>query len=325
LNKIIKISVVLPFFNAEKTLERAIKSILNQTYVNFEFILVNNNSTDKSIEIVQKYLKLDNRIKLIHEKKQGVVFASNKGMQCAKGQFIARMDADDESLPERLEKQIEFLENNIEIDAVGTLVKYSGKYENLGLHKFVEYTNTVITPKQISDKRFSELVVINPSIMFRKSSLEKYGHYKYGDFPEDYELFLRWLSLGAKFAKLPEKLLIWYDSDERLTRTDAIYSQDSFFRLKSKYLDEFLKEKNKFYPNVVIWGAGRVSRRRAKMLEQYGIKIQFYIDVDSKKIDNIDIIHYLKIPKPGTIYILSYVNNYGAKVKIFSYLKKINK
>ncbi len=315
-----KISVIIPFFNAEKTLERAVNSILKQTYINFELILVNNNSTDKSEEIAIELSNRDKRIILLNEEKQGVVFASNCGMKYSNCEFIARMDADDFSFPERLEKQINFLKENSEIDAVGSLIEYEGKYLGKGLHKYVEETNKIITSEEISRKRFVELVVINPSIMFRKKSLEKYGYYENGDFPEDYELFLRWLYKGAKFAKIPEKLLIWNDSDRRLTRTNSIYSEEAFYRIKTKYLIHFLKEKNPFYPKVVIWGAGKKSRKRSDLLKHYGIEIQYYIDIDSKKIDGKKVIDYKELLSKKDIYILSYVNNHGASQKILEFL-----
>ena len=95
-----KVSVILPFFNAEQTLNRAIESIANQSYSNFECILIDNNSTDKSNSIAKEWVTKDNRFILTTEEKQGVVFASNKGFEIAQGKYIARMDADDFASPQ---------------------------------------------------------------------------------------------------------------------------------------------------------------------------------------------------------------------------------
>lgn len=316
-----KISVVLPFYNAQKTLQRAVNSILNQSFNQFELILVNNNSTDKSPQIAQENASKDTRIKIINETRQGVVYASNTGFKIAQAPLIARMDADDEAHEHRLQAQYEFLQANIHLDAAGTMVNYCGDLQNKGLHKYVEYTNTIISEKDIADKRFTELLIINPTFMFRKKSLEKFGDYLTGDFPEDYELFLRWLSKGAVFGKVQKRLLNWHDSPQRLTRTDKIYSQKSFFELKAKYLSIFLQENNKYFPETVIWGAGRLTRRRAELNLKYGIKILYYIDIDPNKIDGKNVISHENIPPPGQIYILSYVNNHGAREKIRDYLK----
>ena len=96
-----KVSVILPFFNAATTLNRAMKSIASQSLKDFECILINNNSSDKSVEIALEQTEKDERFILIHEKKQGVMFASNSGSKQARGKYIARMDADDWSFPNR--------------------------------------------------------------------------------------------------------------------------------------------------------------------------------------------------------------------------------
>lgn len=106
MSKFPEISVILPFYNAEKTLETAVESILNQSFSNFELLLIDNCSTDKSFSIAQKLAKKDPRIWLLTEENPGVAHAMNCGLKNAHGKFIARMDADDISLPARLEKQV---------------------------------------------------------------------------------------------------------------------------------------------------------------------------------------------------------------------------
>jgi glycosyltransferase involved in cell wall biosynthesis len=96
----IRVSVVMPFYNAGATIARAIQSILDQTYCNFELLLVDNNSTDNSTVIAREFAQNDKRIVLLQEPRQGVTYAANKGNNAARGEYIARMDADDVSLPE---------------------------------------------------------------------------------------------------------------------------------------------------------------------------------------------------------------------------------
>lgn len=318
-----KLSVILPFYNSENTILRAINSIKNQSFTDFECILIDNNSTDKSIEIILKTIKDDKRFILTKESKQGVVFASNKGSKLAKGEYIARMDSDDECYKDRFEKQLNFLETNKNYGAVSGLVEFVGyKDTSKGFAKYVEWVNSVNTYELILLKRFIELPIINPSAVWRKEVSDKYGMYRESDLPEDYELWLRWLSKGVKIGKTNSMVLKWYDSESRLTRTDERYSNEAFYKTKSPYLAEYLKEINPHFPKVSIWGASRISRQRAKLLQEYGIEICSYIDISNKRHINDTIIHYKDIPSRKEIFILVYVRQEKMRNQIQSYLSK---
>lgn len=310
----------MPVYNAEKTLRRAINSILEQTFNDFELIIVDNNSIDNSFKIATEMAINDSRINIVDEAKQGVVFASNKGMKFAKGKYIARSDADDVLHKTKLEKQYNFLEKNKDIGLVGTNVNYVGNDNNKGFKTFVNFTNSITTYKDIFLTRFVELLIVNPTIMFRREVGEKYGLFRNGNFPEDYELFLRWLSKGVKFAKLPEKLLDWHDSDTRLTRTDEKYSANAFYEIKTPYLIEYLKENNPFFPKVVIWGAGKISVKHSDLLKKYGIEVEFYIDVKPKISSHRKIVLYNDIPEAGRHFVLSYIGNRGKREQIKDFL-----
>jgi glycosyltransferase involved in cell wall biosynthesis len=110
-NDYVKISILMPVYNGEKYLREAIDSILNQTFTDFEFLIVDDGSTDNSVEIINSYQ--NSRINLVkNDKNEGLVYTLNRGLSLAKGEYIARMDCDDISLPERLKKQIDFLDSN---------------------------------------------------------------------------------------------------------------------------------------------------------------------------------------------------------------------
>ena len=113
------VSVIMPVYNGDQFLDRSIKSVLNQTFNNFEYIIINDGSTDDSQKIIESYK--DSRIKLInYSKNMGISFALNNGLNVAEGNYIARQDQDDVSFPDRFMLQIEFLENNNNIDLVDT-------------------------------------------------------------------------------------------------------------------------------------------------------------------------------------------------------------
>ncbi len=313
-----KVSVILPYFNAEERLALSIESVLNQSFTDFELLCVNNNSTDNSLAIAEAFAKKDSRIKLLSESKQGVAYASETGLKASCGSFIARTDADDICRYDRLEKQYNFLKENPDYQAIGSQAEFTGPEGKHGMQHFVNKTNARISHQEIFLYQFSELQIINPTLFFRKETAEKYGYYKHGDFPEDYEMFLRWLSKGVKYYKIPEKLLQWHDSPGRLTRTDPRYAFTAFYKTKSPYIAEYLRKNNPHHPKVAIWGAGRRSGRRARMLKEHGLEIDFYIDIAETK----DYAKYYKeITKAGDFFILVYVAKRDADVFISEYLE----
>ncbi|EOH9579889.1 glycosyltransferase family 2 protein, partial [Campylobacter jejuni] len=125
------VSIVMPCYNRQEYIVDAIESILNQTYSNFEFIIIDDCSTDNTYEIVKKYAENDKRIIVLkNEKNQGIVYALNRGFSIAKGKYIARMDDDDISLPNRLEKQVEYMEANLNITVLGSFIEvFNEKFE----------------------------------------------------------------------------------------------------------------------------------------------------------------------------------------------------
>ena len=284
--------------------------------------MVNNNSSDGSREIALGWEGHDSRFRLIDEESQGVMFASNRGAEEGRGTYLARMDADDVALPGRLRLQSEFLDQNPEFGAVAGKVLHVGDPQNTeGFRRFVEWSNSLCTYEEIYYRRFIEAPIVNPTAMWRRSTMEQHGMYLAGDFPEDYEMWLRWLDRGVKIAKLQEVILEWHDSEQRLTRTDPIYSDRSFFEIKSKYLAKWLAENNFFHPRVAVWGASRISRRRARILEQHGISLSTYIDTKKGRQIERDVIYYEDLPLAGEMFILTYIRQMDNRERIQAFLE----
>lgn len=149
---------------------------------------------------------------------------------------------------------------------------------------------------------------------------ERHGGYRSGDFPEDYELWLRWLEAGVRMEKLPEALLSWRDSPARLSRRDPRYAPDAFHRVKAGYLARWLARHNARHPEIVLWGAGRVTRRRARLLEAEGIVIAAYVDIDPRKvgraIEGRPVIAPSALPAPGACFVVAAVASAGAREQI---------
>ena len=205
-----KVSVVMAVYNTkEEWLREAIESILHQTYTDFEFIIVNDGSTNNAEEVILSYQ--DDRIKYMKQANQGPGVAANNGIDIAKGEYIARMDSDDISLPQRFEKQVAFLDQNPDVSIVGTDHEYipSGR-----IAKMLKY------PKYLDFLRGNSIG--QPTVMFRRLDFEKY-HLRYDPaYPcEDYELWSRAIRY-VKFANLQEVLLKyrWHD-DNRSKPTRA--------------------------------------------------------------------------------------------------------
>lgn len=207
-----KISVVMSVYNGMPYLKEALKSILNQTYKNFEFIIVDDASTDKSL----KYLKSlkDKRIKLINNKKNlGLASSLNKALKLAKGDYVARMDADDISLPKRFEEQVNFLQKNPETMLCGTWVDLiSDKGEKIGEKKYPTGDS------QIKKSLAWYPAIVHPTFMSRKGFYKALNGYNPNfDFAEEYELMMR-AKNKFKMANIPKKLLYWRFWDKRRSR-----------------------------------------------------------------------------------------------------------
>ena len=317
-----KVSVILPFYNAHGTLSKALQSIADQDFSDFECVMVDNNSLDGSTQLAEEWERNHPGFRLVKEKRQGVVYASNRGCESARGEYIARMDADDVARPSRLRLQSEFLDSHADYGAVAGLAEHVGDPETTGgFRRFVEWSNSILTYEEIYKRRFIEAPLVNPTAMWRRETMDRHGLYRAGDFPEDYEMWLRWLDEGVRIAKVPEVVLEWHDSMERLTRTDPIYSDRAFYEIKSRYLAKWLERHNPFHPQVAIWGASRISRRRALILEKQGIRIAAYIDTKrSRQIDK-EVLYYKDLPVSGSMFILTYIRQMDNREKIQVFLE----
>lgn len=316
------VSVILPFYNAAATLERALNSIRNQDFADYECILVDNNSTDGSGALAKSLTEDDDRFQMIAEGRQGVAHAFQSGFERSRGMYIARMDADDRMRPERVKVQHAFLEVHRDYQAVGGLVEYRGYHSQRGgFRRYVDWNNSVRSYIQILNNRFIDSPVVNPTAMWRRETGEDLGMYRCGEFPEDYEMWLRWLGEGVKMAKVEQVVLDWYDSPHRLTRNHPAYSDEAFYRVKSFYLAQWLRENNPCHPEVAVWGAGRISRLRALRLETHGIHIIRYIDIRKDRQLDKPVLFYQDIPGPGEMFILVYIRQWDAKEQILDFLE----
>ncbi len=326
------VSVALPAFNAGIFISEAIESIQNQTLKNWELMVVDDGSTDHTADLVEAFAKKDHRIRLIRINHSGIATALNVGMQHARSAYIARMDSDDVSLPDRLERQVNFLETHPEVDLVSSMVSLIKREKRAeGLETYVDWVNSLDTSKNIAIGRFVDAPVIHPSVCFRAELINRYGGYQDGDFPEDYELWLRWLDKGVRFSKLPEVLLQWRDHADKLTRVDTRYREEAMWAMKGQYFCEWTQRKIPDDRALLIWGSGRKTRSRLRylsdLLRQHPIAA--YIDVSPNKIgraiDGVPVISPGGISDYDNAYVVGMVGSRGARGLIKEELEKQGK
>ena len=322
------VSIVLPYRDSEKTIDECIQSVIAQELQNWELLAVNDHSSDNSESILRGYADKDDRIKALQTIGKGIVSALNQGVRHSSAPLIARMDADDRMLPERLGSQVDFMEKNPETGLVSCKVEYFSPSPNdtRGYENYVEWTNEQLSHEEISLNRFVESPLAHPSVLFRKGLLDEFGPYEDGDFPEDYELWLRFLAGGVRMNKLDKILLQWRDHPARLSRQSERYSKDAFQRTKARYLALWLRENVQADRELRAWGAGKVARNQAKHLSREGVQLDRFFDVDPKKVGTprpgLTVSPIEDIPAPGNIFLLVLAGARSARAKITRFLEK---
>lgn len=209
------VSVVVPVFNAQQYLAEAIKSIFNQSYKNFELLVFNDGSTDQSLRVLRSFS--DDRIRLFESKEnRGYIYHLNKGLELAKGKYIARMDADDISLPERFERQVALMEQNPGLGVCGTW------FESFNEGGKLSVTQYPVDDAGIRLMLFYQNAFCHPSVMLRAAVLKQNGfRYEADVMPaEDYHLWVR-LAAKAKLANVPEVLFRYRMHEENISYKEA--------------------------------------------------------------------------------------------------------
>ena len=285
------ISVVIPVFNGEATIRRAVESILDQTLAPNEIIVVDDGSTDATTQILRS-IKSD-RLQLVQQLHQGVAAAANAGTAAAKSEFIARMDADDFSYPARLEHQLALLKNQ-QLDLVGChvrIVDTSGN-EASTLRRYEKWINNETpTHETIFALRFVELPIVNPTILARREYFEL--GFLQNEFPEDYDLMLRAANAGMRFGKVDKVLFDWTDHPQRLTRNDSRFSSSAFMACRQTHL---LGGPLSSVKQIDLWGVGKTGKPWLRWLQSNRIQVRRAYDIDPRKVDQT--IHGVKVRDP---------------------------
>ena len=307
------VTVLLPAYNAQETIGEAILSVINQTYKDWELIVINDGSTDNTKGIVLSFK--DARIKYYeNDSNRKLIYTLNRGLKLATGKYIARMDSDDICLPARLEKQVNFLESHPEVIICGTQIEYFGtKSSNYRKLSF---------PSE--DKALKELLAMStcfahPTVMIRRDSLMKSGCEYDMDYKnaEDYSLWIDLMGYG-KYANLEEKLLKYRVSDSQVSQPSNLITEASVLKCKYKYLKNCINKNVadllfKEQININIIKKIKTQTRNKKIIEacylsldQYDLPVLLYYvcTLDIFKLGNNAFIRFMKrfIKGPSPIY-----------------------
>ena len=313
-----KISVIMSVYDGEKYLDESIQSILNQTFKDFEFIIINDCSTDNSLYIIKQYAKNDKRIVLIqNEENIGLTKSLNKGLKIAKGKYIARMDADDVALSERFNKQYDYLEKNKNVFLLGTSAMMIDEDGNRSIK-----ITAITQEKKIYSRLRKKNTIIHSSIMFRNDfELFYRENFKYA---QDYDLYLRVLSEGKIIKNILEVLLYYRVCKNSISfsrmGTQIIYSMvaNKYYLERSKYgKDSYYELNDDFVYKLQFKDPYR------KSLQKANIKSSFAIN-EFKKTRRL-CLEYIKdygvFSKILLLYLLSY---FGPKSKLLISIIPVN-
>lgn len=274
------ISILTPFKNTSQFLPECIDSILNQTYINWELLIVDDGSTDNSFEIVKEYCKEDNRIKLFKNQGSGIIKALRLAFNNSTGQLITRMDSDDIMVENKLEVLSESLinygKNHI---AIGLVKYFSSDGISSGYAKYETWINNLTMTGSNYSEIYKECVIPSPCWMIHKDDLLACDAFNPNDYPEDYDLTFRFYENRFKCIPCNNILHKWRDYITRTSRTHEHYAQNYFLDIKIKY---FLKLDYDTLRPLTVWGAGFKGKSIAKHLVEHNIPFVWICDNPKK-------------------------------------------
>jgi glycosyltransferase involved in cell wall biosynthesis len=312
------ISVLLPARDAEATVEAAARCVLSQTAADLELIAIDDGSTDGTAARLRALG--DERVRVLDGGGGGLVHALNLGLKAARGRLIARMDADDECHPERFAASLEALEGGLA--GVGTQVEIfrDDRPVSPNLAAYGAWLNALTSPESLYRDRFVESPLCHGSVLLRREALEAVGGWSDGDFPEDWDLWLKLLESGRRLSVVPRVLYRWRDHDRRLTRTDARYALSRHAALKARYLAAK-------HRRLTIAGAGRTGLELSRLLRARGVEIDRFIDVNPKKIgqriEGIAVVSPDEVGPPGPVHLIAAAGSKGARDEIRRHLSAL--
>jgi len=316
------VSVLMSVRDGVATIDAALASLERQGFADFEVVVVNDGSIDGTGAVLDHWALRDARFRVVHIARSGLIEALNVGLALCRAPLIARMDADDICHPRRLEFQVAVLNQRPEVGVVSCLVRH---FPRLGLQQgtvlYEDWLNRLKNHQEMRRECFVESPVAHPSVIVRRTLLDKVGGYRDMGWAEDYDLWLRLFERDVVFAKVERSLLFWRQHPNRLTRRDERYSIDNFLRAKAHFLSRGpLAARGP----IVLWGSGPTGRKMSRFLRVNGVTIEAVVDIDPRRIGSTlhgaPIIAPPDLPRMLPAVVLATVGSRGARQIIRSQL-----
>ena len=273
----------MPVRDAADTLESAAAGVLDDPLRDLELLAVDDGSTDATPQILERLALRDRRVRVVRQGRLGLVSALNRGLAEARAGVIVRHDADDLSIPGRIRDQVVCLEANPDVSLVATrcrVFRDDGPPGD-GMRHWAAWSNRLRGHEEMHRQRFVESPFAHPAVAVRTEVLRRAGGYADGDFPEDYELWLRLLARGERFARIPRVGVHVREHPNRSIHRDGRYRPEAFRRLKRRHLEqEFLES----IRPVVLFGGGRVAKTWLREFLAEGREVAALADLDPRRI-----------------------------------------
>lgn len=317
----------MPLRNSAKFICDALDSIINQSYSNWELIIVDDHSVDDSIGLIEKYQKLHSQIFWFNNPGKGIIPALKFGFSKAQGKFICRFDSDDKMPKDRLKIMLnKWNESSQNKTIVTGQVEYFGKTISEGYKNYEKWLNQINSDGEQWSNIYRECVIASPNWLMRKQDLLAIGAFNNLEYPEDYDLVLKCYQAGFQIQYCEETTLYWREHPERTSRNSEHYQQRAFFQLK---ISQFLKFENKGQ-KILIWGSTKKGRLSASILLEKGYDF-IWMDLNPQQFPNgiqgQKVISFLETsafnPLETQILLCIYPEN-DQKRKIKAYLESLN-
>jgi glycosyltransferase involved in cell wall biosynthesis len=267
------------------------ESIRAQTLAEWECLAVDDHSTDCSRELLEAWAGADSRVRVLTAPAPGgIVLALEAARREARAPLLARQDADDRSLPDRLARQVAAMDADQAAAVIGCRTETPGDV-TAGMRRYLDWLAGCTDPDRVAREIWIECPLAHPTAMMRAEALDHVGGYRDMGWPEDYDLWLRIHLDGGRLYNIPDRLYIWTDRPDRLSRRDARYTPAAFLRCRLHHLRDWLAV-HAAGRSIVIWGAGRDGRRLARAWEDElhlggapAGEVVAFVDIDPLKLN----------------------------------------
>lgn len=270
----------MPVKNAERFLAQCLQSIVDQTEQYWELIAVDDDSTDNSLSVLQKFAESDARISVLQNTGNGIIDALRLAYSHSEGEFITRMDADDKMAKTKLQTLKRSLKNSgIGHLAVGQVEYFSESVLGDGYKRYESWLNKLTAEGANYSDIYKECVIPSPCWMIFRDDLKQCDAFNPNTYPEDYDLCFRFYREKLNVIPCQEILHYWRDHPDRSSRNDANYADNRFIELKTNW---FLKLDHQPEKKLIVWGAGKKGKQIAQLLSKLNIPFRWVCNNPNK-------------------------------------------